>query len=117
MLETDADRNALTRVILAAPSRQACITALASMLTGNDPATPQPTPAVFGQALRDFAANRANWGAQHFRGYLLRARPRVDAPAKSNGKATDIVVNATPSNMTFLLRDFTQALEAAQHVA
>lgn len=73
MLETDADRNALTAVIAKASNRLACIQALRSMLTGNDPALPQPTPSAFGQALRDMSVNNAQPTARKIRNYVLDA--------------------------------------------
>jgi uncharacterized protein YdaU (DUF1376 family) len=75
-LETDADRTALTAIVVRARSRLACVAALASMLGGNDPATPRPSATQFGQALRDYASNGAEWNAAHFRGYLKRSLPR-----------------------------------------
>jgi hypothetical protein len=92
MLETDADRLALTAVVSLASNRLACIRAFASMLTGNDPATPQPTPGVFGQALRDMATNGARPTAKLFRGYLLdAARPRREvAPPFAAGASGSV---------------------------
>lgn len=84
MLVSDADRNALTVVASRASDRLACLTALTSMLTGNDPATPQPTPELFGQALRDIAANGERITARKFRNYLTDAkRAAVEAGAPS----------------------------------
>lgn len=56
-----------------AASPDACKIALVSMLTGNDPATPMPTSAVFEHAVIDYAANGDRWNAALFRKYLLRA--------------------------------------------
>jgi hypothetical protein len=73
MLATDADRIALTAMVTRVRSRAACIAALRSMLMGQDPACRDGTPEQFGQALRDYTANGAEWNASHFRGYLKRA--------------------------------------------
>jgi hypothetical protein len=76
MLDTDADRTALTVVVTRAIDRIAWLTALKSILTGNDPACPQPTSAVFGQALRDMAANGAPATARKIRNYVAEADGR-----------------------------------------
>lgn len=81
LLQSDADRNALTVVVARAIDRMSWITALRSMLTGNDPACPQPTPAVFGQALRDMAANNAPPTARKARNYIAEADGRGIAAA------------------------------------
>lgn len=73
LLESDADRNALTVVVSRASDRLACLVAFHSMLTGNDPATPQPSAEVFGQALRDMAANGKQPSARRMRNYLIEA--------------------------------------------
>lgn len=81
-LASDADRVALTVVVSRASDRLACLTAFSSMLMGNDPATPQPTSAVFGQALRDLATNGERPTARKFRNYLTEAaRGGEAAPA------------------------------------
>lgn len=68
-----AGREALNRVIDSASSPEACTTALWSMATGNDPATPVHGDEVFEHALIDFAANGDRWNAALFRKYLRRA--------------------------------------------
>lgn len=90
MLESDADRNALTVVVSRATNRHACLVALTSMLTGNDPVVPQPSPRVFGQALRDMATNGAQPTARKIRNYIAdAARPSSAAPSgSSNGRGT-----------------------------
>jgi len=166
-LATDADRVALSAVVLRSSSRSACLASLDSMLSGNDPATPMPTLQQFGQALRDFAGNASQWNAAHFRGYLKRAVPRPQE--NGNGKATnagraalmlqsirelvtesqqpgqaarryipkekvealgpdvfkaykaiggaDRILGTPPDQISFVIRDFTQALEAAHAAA
>jgi hypothetical protein len=88
MLETDADRVALTAVVSRASDRIACIAAFTAMLTGNDPATPQPSAEVFGQALRDYAANGERPATKLFRGYLRdAAKPRREVGEPFGGRA------------------------------
>lgn len=166
-LATDADRVALAAIVVRSSSKAACLASLDAMLTGNDPATPQPTLATFGQALRDYAGNAAQWNAAHFRGYLKRAVPRVltaaIAKASDSGNAAlmlqsirelvqesqqpgqaarkfipkakvealgadvfkaynaiggaDRILNAPADQISFVIRDFTQALEAARAAA
>lgn len=168
LLPTDADRIALTAIVMRARSRTACLMTLRSMLTGNDPATPIVPREQFGQALRDFAGNGEQWNAAHFRGYLTRAMPRPTSsrvisskPATDRGvlmfgkirelieesqqpgqpvrrvisKAkvgllgadvmrayetvggADAFLNTAADKMTFLLKDFSRALEAQTHDA
>lgn len=91
LLDSDADRNALTVVVGRATDRLACLVSFTSMLTGNDPATPQPTSAVFGQALRDLAANGQKPSARLFRGYLRDVAAetvRATVPPSGAGAAT-----------------------------
>lgn len=90
MLESDADRIALTAVLTKARSRFACVTALASMFSGNDPAVPRPSARVFGQALRDMATNDVEPSARKIRNYIAdAARPSDAAPSGStNGRGT-----------------------------
>lgn len=78
-LTSDQHRLALTAVIRNARSRIACALALHAMLTGNDPAVPQPpSPEEFGQALYDWNANGGVFNAAAFRTYIVRAgKPRT----------------------------------------
>lgn len=89
-LETDADRDALVRVLSRANSKTALAQALWSMLTGQDPDTPQPTARQMGLALRDLAANGQLPTARLIRGYLRDAKAEPDRAAPrttfTNGK-------------------------------
>lgn len=93
MLETDADRNALTVVVSRATDRNACLAALRAILTGNDTAVPQPSPRVFGRAMRDLAMNGAPPSARVVRSYVetaareeLDPRPPGGASPRRNGR-------------------------------
>lgn len=89
MLESDADRTALTGVLIRSRSRVAALTALCSILTSQDPAVqPAPTASVFGAALRDLAANGEVFSAARFRGYIRRvAQPPTNGRRPhGNGK-------------------------------
>ncbi len=155
---------ALGIIAMRSSSRAACLASLGSMLSGNDPATPQPTVAQFGQALCDFAGGAHGWNAAHFRGYLKRAVPRTASlTATPTGNAAlmlqtirelaqesqqpgqaarkfipkakvealgadvfkayqaiggaDRILNSLPGEISFVIRDFTQALDAARAAA
>jgi hypothetical protein len=161
-------RSVVIGIATKSASPDACFIALASMLTGNDPATPRPSLHAFGQAIRDFAANGAQWNAAHFRTYLKRAAKDAEPAVNGNGRAaqgraalvlgeireliqshqqpgqgitrfirrddverlgTDVlaaydaiggserVIGATGEKMSFLIRDFADALRAASEVA
>lgn len=83
-------RDAFEQVVQRAASPEACRTALESMLSGNDPATPQPTRPVFERALIDYAMNGERWNALLFRAYLRKAasteHPEQESPRPANGK-------------------------------
>ncbi len=168
-LSSRAGIEAMTTIVKSAASSDACVVAIASMLTGNDPAVPAPSFAAFERAVIDYAANGERWNAAHFRTYLKRAAKDADQPrAHANGRqsqgraalvlgeirdliqshqqpgqgitrfirrddverlGTDVlaaydaiggserVIGATGEKMSFLIRDFADALKAANEVA
>jgi hypothetical protein len=73
----------------------ACLIALGSMATGNDPATPQPTSTVLEQALNDYAANGDRWNAALFRAYVRRATAAL-APADPIANGVNGHARASP---------------------
>jgi hypothetical protein len=82
---SDAASANMQAVLARASDANACLTALGSMATGNDPATPQPTSAALEVALHDYAANGERWNAALFRAYLKRAAPQEPRERVLNG--------------------------------
>lgn len=106
-----AAQPALAAILRRASDENACRTALASMLSGNDPATPQPTLPAFEQALIDFAANGERWNAAYFRTYLKRAaKPSPDIGAPQNGAAR----RATTGRAALLMGEIRELIQSHQ---
>lgn len=86
LLDSDADRNALTVVAARANSPYSCLVALRQMLVGEDPAcVPTPSTAVFGEALRDLAANGERPSSKKFRNYLDKVHERIARRSPPSG--------------------------------
>ncbi len=109
LLESDADRAALTAVLRGARNRVPAALAIRAIAMGNDPAIPKPTLAQLGRALRDFHTNGQPWGAALFRKYIVRAVQEDDHVGQNgNGRSTRSKVAGGGARNDDVLRRFAE---------
>lgn len=111
-LATDADRNALTALMVRVPNPESWLASMRASLDGMAGHV-HVTPLELGQALRDFMANGAEPNGRLFRRYLTSAKQENDRPS-SAGRTLRVDGGGEAGNAAHLLaqiRGFVESYE------